>query len=110
MIIPINFFDMDDTIRAYCALVTHTYLSVAQRARAAPTAESVFPSLCCFAAEQGLAEPLEFPATDPDFREAQIAKLCGCVQFVFKRFPAFAASLIETDIPPISSVPPQGGK
>ena len=107
MKIPIDFFDMGDTIRAYCALVTHTYLSAAQRARAAPTAESVLPLLCRFAAEQGLAEPLEFPATGPNFREAQIAKLCGCVQFVFKRFPAFAASLIEMDIPPISSVPPK---
>ena len=105
MKVPIDFFDSGDVVRSYCELVTRTYLSAAQRARAAPTAESVFPSLCRFVADQGLTEPMEFPANGPDFRQVQIAKLCGYVHFVFKRFPAFAASLLEVDIPPNPNAP-----
>lgn len=97
MQIPFEFFNSGEAAESYCALVTRIYQAAAYQARAAPSAESIFPSLCRFATEHGLADPMSFRSSDGRDMDYQIAKLCSCVRFLFKKFPTLAVSIIESD-------------
>ena len=97
MIIPMTFCDPRDESENYCAFVRATYQKKASETEADLAAEHVFPTLCRFALENGLIEPMYFLGTSADYRERQEEKLVACVCFVFNKVPLQAVNIISSD-------------
>lgn len=98
-ILPMTFDTPRLEAENYCALVSAIYRDIAQKKGWNPSAEEVFPSLCSFAAANGLKDPMHIINSLVPYADTQIGYLCSCVQFAFKQAPFQAVPMIMADVP-----------
>jgi len=110
MNLAMTYFGQDDELQNLCTYASATYRAHAQNTHSPPAAEEVFPDLCHHVAHRGPTDPMEYSRGSPGYADAQVAKLCAYIRYVFQTAPHLIHSLVQVAPSalwesPISEVP-----